>query len=152
MEPFDLGLYRLSKYINRRKMTRVRREKSLDAKLNLYPVVGKRWTDSGPRVCPTFILDMLMRLIILADSCETVRCYDGRVCRMKDGVPECLCKPHCETRMKELGPVCGTDGRRYKNYCSLLRRNCMYHQHEQIAYLGKCKSKYSIGPKITMSP
>lgn len=73
------------------------------------------------------------------NTCDTVRCNEGKVCRMKYGVPECLCKPHCEKKMKDLGPFCGTDGRKYKHYCSLLRRNCMYHQQVNISYLGKCR-------------
>lgn len=72
-------------------------------------------------------------------SCATVQCSDGRVCRMINGSPECICKPRCTSKMKHLGPFCGTNGRKYKSYCSLLRHNCVYQQQVDISYFGKCR-------------
>ena len=77
-------------------------------------------------------------------SCATVQCSEGHVCRMINGSPECICKPRCSSKMKQLGPFCGTDGRKYKNYCSLLCHNCMYQQQVEISYFGKCRSKQII--------
>lgn len=74
-------------------------------------------------------------------SCDTVRCRNGEVCRMKDGLPECTCRPPCDPVLKSRGKLCGTDRRKYKNYCSLLRQNCLKEgQKVHVAYFGKCRN------------
>ncbi|KAL3867496.1 hypothetical protein ACJMK2_044697, partial [Sinanodonta woodiana] len=72
-------------------------------------------------------------------DCKTVFCGKDRKCVMRDGAPHCVCRPQCDYALKKRGPLCGTDGKRYRNYCQLLRQNCKYEQHTEIAYFGNCK-------------
>ncbi|XP_060065529.1 follistatin-like [Ylistrum balloti] len=73
------------------------------------------------------------------NSCANIRCAPGRVCRMRKGVPKCVCRPRCTNEMRKRGSLCGTDSVNYKNYCHMLKRNCRKNQQTHVAYFGKCK-------------
>ena len=91
-----------------------------------------------------YMYSVLFCCFVFVGSCVTVQCSEGHVCRVINGSPECICKPRCSSKMKQLGPFCGTDGRKYKNYCSLLHHNCVYQQQVETSYFGKCRSKQNI--------
>ncbi|XP_021345958.1 follistatin-A-like isoform X1 [Mizuhopecten yessoensis] len=73
------------------------------------------------------------------NSCANIRCAPGRVCRMRKGVPKCVCRPRCTGELRKRGALCGTDSVNYKNYCHMLKRNCRKNQRTNVAYFGKCK-------------
>lgn len=75
------------------------------------------------------------------NSCAKIRCTLGRECRIRKGVPKCVCRPRCPEEMRRRGPVCGTDSVDYRNYCHMLRKNCKKNQHTEAAYFGKCKRR-----------
>ena len=82
-----------------------------------------------------------------AASCADVKCQRGEKCRRRDGVPRCVCAPKCRGLRVARGPVCGNDGRTYRNYCKLLRRQCRKKSSLQLAYKGSCRSRCSGGPR-----
>ncbi|XP_052100759.1 follistatin-A-like isoform X2 [Mytilus californianus] len=73
------------------------------------------------------------------NSCKDVICPKDKKCRMKNGIPKCVCKPKCSSIERSKGPVCGTDMTKYKSRCHLLRYNCRYNTDIKIDYYGKCK-------------
>lgn len=53
-----------------------------------------------------------------------------------------MCSPECKAP-RGGGPVCGTDGKSYKNLCRLKKRACKKGSHElAVAYNGHCQSEY----------
>lgn len=72
-------------------------------------------------------------------NCATVNCGQGQSCRMNNGLPVCVCKPRCDAALKSRGYLCGSDGRRYRNYCALQRYNCVNERQISVEYFGKCK-------------
>ncbi|XP_043232280.1 follistatin-A-like isoform X2 [Amphibalanus amphitrite] len=73
-------------------------------------------------------------------SCSDVKCDRGEKCRRRNGVPRCVCAPKCRVRRVGRGPVCGNDGRTYRNYCKLLRRQCRKKSSLLMAYKGACQT------------
>lgn len=74
------------------------------------------------------------------ETCEGVRCNPGKVCKMKMGRPQCVCSPDC-SHISRKHAVCGSDGKSYKDECTLLMARCMGHPDLEVMYQGECKSK-----------
>lgn len=80
------------------------------------------------------------------DTCEGVKCSPGKVCKMKMGRPQCVCSPDC-SHISRKHAVCGSDGKSYKDECTLLMARCMGHPDLEVMYQGDCKSKFPrLGP------
>eukprot|EP00106_Octopus_bimaculoides_P019195 XP_014786637.1 PREDICTED: follistatin-like isoform X1 [Octopus bimaculoides] len=76
-------------------------------------------------------------------NCENVNCGANKVCRMRGGQPRCICAPNCTlpSRFQNYrGKLCGSDGKEYRNHCSLLKYNCRHRKSVSIAYLGSCRN------------
>ncbi|KAL1502140.1 hypothetical protein ABEB36_007329 [Hypothenemus hampei] len=76
------------------------------------------------------------------ESCTNVQCEPDKTCMMRKGVPKCVCSPSCkENRKKPKGPLCGTDGRTYKNWCRIKKKSCKQKLHNlSVSYYGVCQS------------
>ncbi|XP_054715230.1 follistatin-A-like [Uloborus diversus] len=73
-------------------------------------------------------------------SCDGVRCGRGMRCVLRRGRPACVCAPPCSRRKRQMGEVCGSDGRTYKHLCRLLKRQCRKGvPHLTVEYFGKCQ-------------
>lgn len=76
------------------------------------------------------------------DSCSEVVCGPGKKCVIRSGRPKCVCAPDCKEKGRHIkGPVCGTDGRSYRNVCRLKKRACRRPSSSlTVAYHGYCQS------------
>lgn len=77
---------------------------------------------------------------VFVETCEGVKCGSGKVCKMKMGRPQCVCSPDC-SHISRKQAMCGSDGKTYKDECTLLMARCMGHPDLEIMYQGECKSK-----------
>uniref|UniRef100_A0A3P8SFI2 Follistatin-like 3 (secreted glycoprotein) n=1 Tax=Amphiprion percula TaxID=161767 RepID=A0A3P8SFI2_AMPPE len=76
------------------------------------------------------------------ETCEGVKCSPGKVCKMKTGRPQCVCSPDC-SHISRKHAVCGSDGKSYKDECTLLMARCMGHPDLEVMYQGECKKSCS---------
>ncbi|XP_066249166.1 follistatin isoform X1 [Euwallacea similis] len=76
------------------------------------------------------------------ESCTNVKCETGKGCVMRKGIPKCVCSSTCKDgKRKPKGPVCGTDGRTYRNWCRMRKKSCKQKQKSlSVAYYGVCQS------------
>ncbi|KAG9350610.1 hypothetical protein AGOR_G00146590 [Albula goreensis] len=76
------------------------------------------------------------------ETCEGVDCGLGKVCKMKAGRPQCICSPDC-TKITRKQPICGSDGKSYRDECALLLARCKGHPDLEVMYQGECKKSCS---------
>ncbi|XP_030290340.1 follistatin-related protein 3 isoform X2 [Sparus aurata] len=76
------------------------------------------------------------------ETCEGVKCSPGKVCKMKMGRPQCVCSPDC-SHITRKHAVCGSDGKSYRDECTLLMARCMGHPDLEVMYQGDCKKSCS---------
>lgn len=72
-------------------------------------------------------------------SCEGVQCGKGMRCILRKQRPACVCSPNCSRKKRQMGEVCGSDGRTYKHICRLLKRQCRKNKQLTVEYFGKCQ-------------
>ncbi|XP_032833029.2 follistatin-related protein 1 [Petromyzon marinus] len=71
--------------------------------------------------------------------CANVFCGAGRECSVSDkGEPSCLCIAECKSHKR---PVCGSNGKTYRNHCELHRDACLTGTKIQPAADGACQER-----------
>ncbi|KAM6984669.1 follistatin b [Aplochiton taeniatus] len=73
------------------------------------------------------------------ETCDNVDCGPGKRCKMnKRNKPRCVCAPDC-SNVTARGPVCGSDGKSYRDHCALLRARCRNQPDLEPQYNGRCR-------------
>ncbi|XP_041115296.1 follistatin-related protein 1b [Polyodon spathula] len=71
--------------------------------------------------------------------CANVFCGAGRECAVTEkGEPTCLCIEQCKPHKR---PVCGSNGKTYRNHCELHRDACLTGLKIQVSHDGHCEEK-----------
>ena len=79
-----------------------------------------------------------------SDVCQGVNCGQNKKCKVRRGLPRCVCAPDCSSqRDRPRGALCGIDQKTYRNHCSLLKENCRSSAKVWVDYMGSCQCKYS---------
>lgn len=93
----------------------------------------------------TLIARTTKQKTISADSCNGVKCDQDKICVLKKGHPKCVCSSRCRVgKSLPKGPVCGTDGRSYRNVCRLRKRACRNQSNTLfVDYNGNCQGERS---------
>ncbi|XP_053319617.1 follistatin-related protein 4 [Spea bombifrons] len=83
----------------------------------------------------------------ITSPCEKTYCGQGRRCvvSLKSGLPECVCVEKCKHHYM---PICGSDGKFYRNHCELHRSSCLYRKKIYIIHSKECFFK---GDSCTMA-
>ncbi|XP_019770009.1 follistatin isoform X2 [Dendroctonus ponderosae] len=82
-----------------------------------------------------------VRCLLCKESCQNVECEPGKSCVVRKGTPKCVCSSCKEGKKKPKGPVCGTDGRTYRNWCRMKKKSCKQRlRNLSVAYYGVCQS------------
>uniref|UniRef100_A0A8C6WKB2 Agrin n=1 Tax=Neogobius melanostomus TaxID=47308 RepID=A0A8C6WKB2_9GOBI len=74
----------------------------------------------------------------LKDPCSEVVCSYGSTCvQSSDGMSaKCMCPLGCEGKAEK--PVCGSDGKNYRNECELHQHACKSQKNIRVQYQGLC--------------
>ncbi|XP_064798198.1 follistatin-A-like isoform X2 [Oncorhynchus masou masou] len=73
------------------------------------------------------------------ETCDSVDCGPGKRCKMnKRNKPRCVCAPDC-SNVTGQGSVCGSDGKSYRDECTMLRARCRNHPNLEVQYHGRCR-------------
>ena len=76
------------------------------------------------------------------NPCEDETCHYGAICVIsKDGLSaRCQCEETCYDYGDSFGskPICGSDGKDYKNNCEMKRASCISLTKIVVKYYGKC--------------
>lgn len=122
---------------------RGRRKSSTPARSSSGECLEAEYDACHAKVTPIhYTLDRLFFNCSIAESCHNVECEPGKSCVVRRGTPKCVCSSCKEGKKKPKGPVCGTDGRTYRNWCRMKKKACKQRlRNLSVAYYGVCQSE-----------
>ena len=84
----------------------------------------------------------------MKEKCASVNCPHGQSCNLIDGKAVCECPRYCPYKesYKQLGKVCASNKKTYKDYCHLQRHACREQKDLRVLFYGSCFSegKYTL--------
>ena len=93
------------------------------------------------------VSSVLIPLSFVADPCADVSCKSTETCVLDERrQPVCRCADVCDDDGRHraltatLAPVCGSDGRTYRNGCAMRRYVCRTQHEINAVYRGSCTS------------